>query len=172
VAGVEASEPASAMATPEPTHRLPSSARAYFVVLALGWAVPLAIASLVVGAELVGPGDVPDWIGIALMVLGPVVAVVGAVALPLLRWSHWRYELRDEEVDLLRGAVVVTRTLIPMVRVQHVDTRRTWLADQLGLQTVVIHTAAGSHEIPALTPAEAASIRDRIALLARQPDEP
>jgi uncharacterized protein len=61
--------------------------------------------------------------------------------------------------------------LIPIVRVQHVDTRRTWLADQIGVQTVVIHTAAGSHEIPGLTLGEAAAIRDRIALLARQPDE-
>lgn len=172
MAGVEASEPAQAMATPEPTHRLPGTARAYFVVQALSWAVPLVIASLVVGTELARPGDAPDWTGTVLMVAGPLIAVVGAVALPLLRWSHWRYELRDEEVDLLRGAVVVTRTLIPMVRVQHVDTRRTWLADQLGVQAVVIHTAAGSHEIPALTPSEAASIRDRIALLARQPDEP
>jgi uncharacterized protein len=170
--GVEASESLDVAPTPAPTRRLPSAARGYFVLEALGWAIPLAIASLLVGGQLSAGDDVPGWIGPTLMVLGPLVALVGVTALPLLRWSRWRYELRDEELDLQRGAWVVRRTLIPMVRVQHVDTRRTWLADQLGVQAVVVHTAAGSHEIPALVPSEAASIRDRIALLARQPDEP
>lgn len=169
---MEATHPAPAAATPDPTRRLPRAARGYFVLEALTWAVPLTVVSLLVGTEL-GRGDHgPGWLAAAVMVLGPLVAVIGVIPLPLLRWSRWRYELRDEEIDLLRGAVVVRRTLIPMVRVQHVDTRRTWLADQLGVQAVVVHTAAGSHEIPALTPADAASIRDRIALLARQPDEP
>lgn len=166
------SEPTPSLSTPEPTKRLPRAARGYFVLQALGWAVPLVIASLVIGAELARDGDVADWIGVVVIVLGPVIAAVGGIVVPLVRWSRWRYELRDEELDLQRGAWVVTRTLIPMLRVQHVDTRRSWLADQLSLQAVIVHTAAGSHEIPALAPGEAASIRDRIALLARQPDEP
>jgi membrane protein YdbS with pleckstrin-like domain len=172
VPGVETSDPAAATATPDPTRRLPRAARGYFVLEALGWAVPLTAVSLLLGTELGRSDDVAGWIATAIMVGGPLIALIGVIPLPLLRWSRWRYELRDEEIDLLRGALVVRRTLIPMVRVQHVDTRRTWLADQLGVQAVVVHTAAGSHEIPALAPAEAASIRDRIALLARQPDEP
>jgi membrane protein YdbS with pleckstrin-like domain len=67
--------------------------------------------------------------------------------------------------------VVVRRTLIPMTRVQHVDTQRTPLSDLFELRSVTVHTAAGSHSIPALRPGDAASIRDRIAVLARQPDE-
>jgi membrane protein YdbS with pleckstrin-like domain len=172
VPGVEASEPTPATTTPEPTRRLPTAARGYFILEALGWALPLTLVSFVVGSQLGDSDDVPRWIAVAVMVVGPLVALIGTLPFPLLRWSRWRYELRDEEIDLLRGAWVVRRTLIPMVRVQHVDTRRTWLADQLGVQAVVVHTAAGSHEIPALAPGEAASIRDRIALLARQPDEP
>jgi membrane protein YdbS with pleckstrin-like domain len=96
---------------------------------------------------------------------------LGGVAAPLLRWRTWRYEVRDEEIDLLRGAVVVRRTLIPMTRVQHVDTQRTPLSDLFELRSVTVHTAADSHSIPALRPADAAAIRDRIAVLARQPDE-
>jgi membrane protein YdbS with pleckstrin-like domain len=91
--------------------------------------------------------------------------------IPLRQWRTWRYEVRDEEIDLLRGAVVVRRTLIPMTRVQHVDTRRTPLSDLLGLRSVTVHTAAGSHSIPALRPDDAAAIRDRIAQLARAPDD-
>jgi membrane protein YdbS with pleckstrin-like domain len=95
----------------------------------------------------------------------------GGVLLPLLRFRNWRYEVRDYEIDLLRGALVVTRTLVPMTRVQHVDTRQTVLSQAFELRSVIVHTAAGSQEIPALRPGEATRIRDRIALLAREPDD-
>jgi uncharacterized protein len=58
-----------------------------------------------------------------------------------------------------------------MTRVQHVDTGRTVLSDLFELRSVTVHTAAGSHSIPALQPGEAAAIRDRIAVLAREPDD-
>jgi membrane protein YdbS with pleckstrin-like domain len=140
------------------------------VLGALVWAVPVAI-GLVVGGSALGGGDAPDVLAWLAWALALGVVAVGGLALPLLRWRTWRYEVRDEEIDLLRGAVVVRRTLIPMTRVQHVDTQRTPLSDLFELRSVTVHTAAGSHAIPALKPADAAAIRDRIAVLARQPDE-
>jgi uncharacterized protein len=121
---------------------------------------------LVIGGAAVGGA-----VGVLLWALALVVVAVGGVALPLIRWRLWRYEVRDEEIDLLRGALVVRRTLIPMTRVQHVDTQRTVLSDLFELRSVTVHTAAGSHSIPALREGDAAAIRDRIALLAREPDE-
>jgi membrane protein YdbS with pleckstrin-like domain len=140
------------------------------VLGALVWAVPVGIGCLAGGGALAGSGapGVLAWLAWALAV---AVVAAGGVAMPLLRWRTWRYEVRDEEIDLLRGAVVVRRTLIPMTRVQHVDTQRTPLSDLFELRSVTVHTAAGSHAIPALRPGDAAAIRDRIALLARQPDE-
>jgi membrane protein YdbS with pleckstrin-like domain len=140
------------------------------VLGALVWAVPVGIGCVVGGGALAGSGapDALAWLAWALAV---GVVAVGGVAAPLLRWRTWRYEVRDEEIDLLRGAVVVRRTLIPMTRVQHVDTERTPLSDLFELRSVTVHTAADSHSIPALRPGDAAAIRDRIAVLARQPDE-
>ena len=160
----------AAVGTPEPTQRLPREARGYFVVQGLGFAVPLAAAGLLGGGALERSGA-PDGLGPALLVAALVAAVVAAGIVPLLRYRVWRYEVRDYEIDLLRGALIVTRTLVPMTRVQHVDTRQTVPSQMFGLRSVVVHTAAGSHEIPALRPAEATAIRDRIALLAREPDE-
>jgi membrane protein YdbS with pleckstrin-like domain len=140
------------------------------VLGALVWAVPLGIGCVVGGGALAGshaPGALA-WLAWAVAI---GVVAVGGVAAPLLRWRTWRYEVRDEEIDLLRGAVVVRRTLIPMTRVQHVDTERTPLSDLFELRSVTVHTAADSHSIPALRPGDAAAIRDRIAVLARQPDE-
>lgn len=160
----------AAGATPPPSQPLPRAARGLFVLQGLASAAPLVLLALFAGAALADAGA-PDAVGLAVQGIGAVGALAGTVALSLLRWRRWRYELRDEEIDLLRGAVVVTRTLIPVVRVQHVDTRRTWLSDQFGLRAVVVHTAGGSHTIPALDAEQAAAIRDRIARLARQPDD-
>jgi membrane protein YdbS with pleckstrin-like domain len=157
-------------ATPEPTQRLPGQARLLFFGRSLGWAVPLVFVAFVAGSAL-DDSDAPGWAGIAVRAAAVALAVVGLVLEPQLRWRNWRYELRDEEIDLRRGFLVVTRTLIPTIRVQHVDTKRTWLSDQLGLRSVVVHTAGGSHTIPALQPDRAAEIRDRIAQLAQRPDD-
>jgi membrane protein YdbS with pleckstrin-like domain len=156
-------------ATPDPTRRLPAEARGYFVLGSLAVTLPFVIAAFVVAGAL--PGDPPDALVWALRATVVAVLVIGGIALPLLRWRSWRYEVRDEELDLLRGAVVVRRTLIPMTRIQHVDTTRNVVGDLFGLRSVVVHTAAGSNDIPALRPADADAIRDRIAQLARRPDE-
>jgi len=60
---------------------------------------------------------------------------------------------------------------VPMLRVQHVDTTQGPLDQALGLATVVVHTAAGTTTIPALTEGDAGRLRDRIAALARTADE-
>jgi uncharacterized protein len=156
--------------TPEPTQGLPGQARLLFLGRSLGWAVPLVFAAFVAGAAL-DSSDAPGWTGIAVRAAALLIAIAGLILEPRLRWRNWRYELREEEIDLRRGVVTITRTLIPAIRVQHVDTKRTWLSDQLGLRSVVIHTAGGAHTIPALAPETAAEIRDRIAKLAQRPDD-
>jgi DNA-binding MarR family transcriptional regulator len=101
------------------------------------------------------------WIAVLLVALASIVVV------PELRWRRWRWEVREHEVDIRRGTLTITRTLVPMLRVQHVDTRRDLLEQLLGLATVVFHTAAGENRIPALPLDEAGLVRERIAELAR-----
>jgi membrane protein YdbS with pleckstrin-like domain len=148
--------------TPEPARRLSSTARWL-------WRAQGLIATVV---ALVLTGVLRSEAGGAVWLLLPVAAfALGVVAIPELRWSRWRYEIRDEEIDLRHGTVTVTRTLIPMLRVQHVDTTRGPLDQLLGLATVVIHTAAGETTIPALDEEYAGRLRDRIATLARTADD-
>jgi uncharacterized protein len=138
------------------------------VLSGLAWSVPLGI-GLLVAAGALAEEDLPAlaW---ALRAAAPTIVAVGGVALPILRWRIWRYEIREHEIDLQHGALRVRRTLIPMTRVQHVESERTVLSDLFQLRAVTVHTAAGEHKIPALTEGEAAAMRDRIALLAREPD--
>jgi len=103
----------------------------------------------------------------ALILLNLAATAIG----PAWRYRYWRYEIRDDEVDLQHGFVVKTRQLVPMSRIQHVDTRRGPLQQRFGLSSVVFFTAAGSMEIPALSQEVAASVRNRIAELAKVHDD-
>lgn len=115
--------------------------------------------------------DWPVWIGYALLGITLAYAVFAILFRPVITWRTWRYEVSEQEIDLLHGVFVKTRTLIPMVRVQHVDTEQGPLLRCFGLSSVTISTAAGSHEIPALADQVAVRLRDQISVLARVVDE-
>jgi membrane protein YdbS with pleckstrin-like domain len=151
--------------TPEPSRRLAPAARRLWQLEGLITAAVALIAAMVLQMSVGGTIALLGWVAAAL------AAVVAVGVVPELRWRRWRWEVREQEIDIRRGTVAVTRTLVPMLRVQHVDTKRDLLQQSLGLATVVFHTAAGANEIPALTVAEAAQVRDRIAELARTADE-
>ncbi|TVQ67848.1 MAG: hypothetical protein EA360_01520 [Balneolaceae bacterium] len=90
---------------------------------------------------------------------------------PYLTWKNWRYCVDEKEIDLKRGVIVKTRTLIPLSRVQHVDTRQGPLLRWFGLSTVTISTAATTHEIPALDSVIADRVRKKISTYARLAEE-
>jgi len=152
-------------ALPEPQRRLAPAARWL-------WRLEGALAGLV---ALIAAGVVDaatsGWPGPAAWLAALLLAVAAVLVVPELRWRRWRWEVREHEVDIRRGTLTITRTLVPMLRVQHVDTRRDLLEQMLGLATVVFHTAAGENRIPALPLHEAGLVRERIAELARTADE-
>ena len=130
--------------------------------LLLGGVVFLAFAGLI-GISSTIPAFV--LVGIVLVI------VVAETVAPEVRYRRWRWEVREEEIRLQEGLVVVSQTVIPMVRVQHVDTAQGPIMRSLGLSDVHIWTAAGKHTIPALADDHAAQLRDRIAVLARVTDD-
>jgi uncharacterized protein len=99
-----------------------------------------------------------------------VVFLPAVVFVPGLRYRRWRWDVLAEFIDIQHGTFTVRRTLVPLERVQHVDTKRGVLEQVLDLATVEVHTAAGSHTIPYLDDFAASELRDRIASLARSAD--
>lgn len=132
---------------------------------ALGWGVAL-VAGVALASQLDG----------VLATLARVLPAVGLLAcvlvVPELRWRNWRWDVDPKAIDIRHGTVTVRRTLIPMLRVQHVETTQDVLERALALATVRVYTAAGSHRIPLLTRRDADELRDRIADLARTADAP
>ena len=155
----------------EPKQRLDPRAKLLWRVTGTLQAVPVLLGGVFGSYVLYASAEVAPYLAV-LPVLGALVlAVLLAGVLPTLLWRRWRYEIRPLEIDLQRGLVRVTRTLVPMARVQHVDTRRGPLQRRLGLSTVVFYTAAGPNEIPQLAQKTAAEVRDRIAELTQTADE-
>src|SRR3954454_9257741 len=112
---------------PEPAQRLAPAARWAWRFY---WAGGCAVAMV-----LLGIAGESWWRAAGLAVLA-VALVAGTAVVPELRWRRWRWEVREHEIDLLRGIFVVRRTLIPMARVQHVETERGLIGQALGLATV------------------------------------
>ena len=115
--------------------------------------------------------DWPVWISVVAIILFLLTAYIAIFLVPHLRWKHWRYEVREQEIEIQRGIFVIKSTLVPMVRVQHVDTEQGPLLRKYNLATVTISTAATVHGIPALDVEEAEEMRHAISRLARVADE-
>jgi membrane protein YdbS with pleckstrin-like domain len=152
-------------ALPEPQRRLAPAARWLWRLEGVLGGVIAGVAAALVDAVTDG------WPGPAAWAAAVLAAATAVLVVPELRWRRWRWEVREHEVDIRRGTLTITRTLVPMLRVQHVDTRRDLLEQLLGLATVVFHTAAGENRIPALPLDEAGLVRERIAELARTADD-
>ena len=101
-------------------------------------------------------------LGGALLWLGVLVEVM---------YRRWRWEITDVEVRLQSGLIIVRRTVIPMARIQHVDTSQGPILRLFDMSEVHFSTAAGKHRIPMLADSDAADIRDRIAALAQVTDD-
>lgn len=101
------------------------------------------------------PGFLPDeassWRWVYPVLLG-MVGLVFVVVEPLWRYRVHRWEITDEVVFTRAGWLSREWRVVPISRIQTVDTRRGVLQRMFGLATLVVQTAshAGSSEIVGL----------------------
>ncbi|PLR66762.1 PH domain-containing protein [Bacillus sp. UMB0893] len=110
------------------------------------------------------------WIGHASYVLLAITAlhsIYGIFYYPALMQRTWRYEVDAEHIHLKHGALEKTHTIIPMTKVQYVNTNQGVILRKYGLATITIGTTASSHEIPAILEEEAEMLRSQIAIFAK-----
>ena len=120
------------------------------------WA-PLVIGA--VAADRLLLADMPA--GGLLLVLAPLLAVLTAVLAPERVWRRLGYALEPNLLRVVRGWMWQSDTLVPLVRVQHLDIARGPLDKMYGTATLVVHTA-GTHNsivaLPGLAPDRAAEL--------------
>lgn len=135
------------------------------IKIAIGWAIASS------GIFFVHLFHWPTWISMIVIGLGIISTYVNIILFPSLRWRWWRYDVRQDEIELQHGFFIKARTLVPMIRVQHVDTVQGPILRRYKLASVIVHTAATAHEIPALEENEAETLRMFISKLAKVADE-
>jgi len=151
--------------------RLTPRVRIVWLVLALARAA--IIGGFIVGGAIgLSRTELGDAVPVAIVPAAAVIAVALAVIRVFIAWRRygvWRFELRDDDLYIRRGVFTRTKTVVPFVRVQHVDSRRSPLERAVGLATVVVYTAGSRSSdvaIPGLTPARAEALQESLRRLA------
>ena len=128
--------------------------------LAIFW-VPLAIGAIVVDRLALGEHALHGLPSVAL----PLLSAIIIAAVPQRAYARLHYGLTDKLLQVVRGWLFHTDTVVPFVRVQHLDVLRGPLDKMFGTATLVVHTAGNHNSIvtlPGLAPETAAEIRDLI----------
>lgn len=144
----------------------------------LVWLTAALVRGTISGALLVGaawfvhsrqfPVSTPETVVPAAIGLAVALVIVRLIV-ALLRYRIWRFELRDDALYIERGVFTRVKTVVPYVRVQHVDSRRSPLERTVGLATVVVYTAGSRSAdvaIPGLGPDRAERLREGLRRLA------
>ena len=138
----------------------PSYRNALRLQAAIFW-VPVFLVALVVDrlvlAEMAFGGLLPALIG--------AIGLSGMTVAPDRIYRRLGYAIDGRLLRTVRGWLFHTDTVVPFVRVQHIDVTRGPVDKLFGTATLVVHTA-GTHNsvvvLPGLSPERAAEIRDAI----------
>ena len=127
--------------------------------LAVMWA-PLIVGAIILDQAI----DETVYHGLP-STLVPLLALISIAFAPQRIYRHLGYRLSEALLQVVRGWMFHIDTVVPLVRVQHIDVTRGPLDKMFGTATLVVHTA-GTHNsivtVPGLAPERAEEIRDII----------
>lgn len=115
-------------------------------------------------------GFIFNWTQIPMAIAAGVILLSGYLfisVIPTVREKRFMFEVDEEEIRICKGIWWISDTLIPMVKVQHVELASGPMMRKSDLAHVIIVTAATKHTIFGLEKAHAEEVQRRIASLAR-----
>lgn len=111
--------------------------------------------------------DIPLYVIVLVGLVLLIYSVIIYWFVPNVRWDILSYEVREHEIEIQKGLFIITRSIIPIIRVQHVDVNSGPIIKRKNLASIDITTAATTHTIPFLTEEDADKLRLKISELAR-----
>ena len=91
-----------------------------------------------------------------------VYCLVGLILYPPIEYKRWGYYIDQEKVVIRRGLFFLKQTIVPIIRIQNITISQGPINRHLGLYTVEIALASGSHEIVGLNQETADSISESL----------
>ena len=82
--------------------------------------------------------------GLALIIL------INSLFMPKYKYENFRYHMDEDKIILKYGVFTENSVIIPMSRVQYVDTEQGMILKKYKLINLTVHTAGGQYEIPFL----------------------
>ena len=82
--------------------------------------------------------------GLALIIL------INSLFMPKYKYEKFRYDMDEEKITLKYGVFTEINVIIPMRRVQYVDTEQGIILRKHKLINLTVHTAGGEYQIPYL----------------------
>ena len=123
--------------------------------------VPVLLVALVVDNQLLAETPFSSLLPVLIGAIGLSAVMVA----PDRIYRRLGYAIDERLLRTVRGWLFHTDTVVPFVRVQHIDLTRGPLDKFFGTASLVVHTA-GTHNsivvVPGLSPDRAAEIRDAI----------
>jgi membrane protein YdbS with pleckstrin-like domain len=100
-----------------------------------------------------------------LSVLAWLLGAIAVVTVPARRAQRWGFKIGEGQLRVARGWLFRTDTIVPFVRVQHIDVGQGPVERWFGLSHLVVHTS-GTHNstvtLPGLHADLAAAMRETI----------
>ncbi len=123
----------------------------YILVLRLSafiWGLILAIPIFIADAAMANKALIEPFVVAAPISL---IFLLMIFLLPRRRYNRWGYDMGDGQIQIVRGYLFYTDTIVPFNRVQHIDVAQGPLMRLFGLSTLVLHTA-GTHNSTVILP--------------------
>ncbi|HEX6217679.1 MAG TPA: PH domain-containing protein [Sphingomicrobium sp.] len=124
------------------------------------WAI-LSVAASIADRVLLGNEALYGLLSVGV----PALGLLSVATVPQRIYHRLRYGLTERLLQVVRGWLFHVDTIVPLVRVQHIDVTRGPLDKLFGTAQLVVHTA-GTHNsivtVPGLEPEKAIHIRDVI----------
>lgn len=79
-----------------------------------------------------------------------LLQILNIVVYPIIEYIQWAYLIDADRIEIKKGIIWRTHTVIPISRIQHVCTKSGPLQNMFGLASVDINTAGGVHSIEEL----------------------
>ncbi len=120
--------------------KLSKNARNLMFMTAVMQSLILLVACMVtvVAANLYGKAK------LAVMITGAVVAVLWAVAFPIVRFKRYKYLIQPDRVEIIEGVFWVSRTVVPVDRIHQINVSRGPLDTAFGVAKVSVITAGST----------------------------
>ncbi|WP_279102169.1 PH domain-containing protein [Gordonia bronchialis] len=127
----------------EPAHRVDPRAKTLWQIGPLLTGIPLTIAAIVLAALV----EAARWPAVGAIAVIIVLTVLWVTAVPLWRYRFHRWEVAEEAVYTQSGWFVRHRVIIPIARIQVVDTEAGPVEQMLRLSTLTVTTASSAGTI-------------------------